>query len=180
MIDHLGVNVADLAASARFYDTVLATRVHPVAGLRRADRLRHRGPSGLLAELPAERHLQPREPHRLHRGRPGGRPGVLRRCRIDGRRGAARPTGVAGVPPWLLRRSRPDPDGNNVEAVWLRLNGISARPRADPRSSGRTPAAPGGGVRVVVAALGEPLHRRGRPTRSRTSHEARLPRARLA
>ncbi len=25
MIDHLGVNVADLAASARFYDTVLAT-----------------------------------------------------------------------------------------------------------------------------------------------------------
>ena len=117
MIDHVSIQCADLAASARFYDTVLA----PLGGRRVLDFGEaigygtDRPCSGSDARRPGEGF---RESHLAFQGaRPRRCAGVLRRRGRRGRRGPARtavwPEYHAGYFGAFVR----DPDGNNVEAV---------------------------------------------------------------
>ena len=111
MIDHFGINCADLEAAKTFYDKVLGTLGHRRRdGLRRGRRLRHRRHAGLLDQRasrawgPTARCTSPSaaesadQVQAFHAAADGAR-----------RRDAARAAAVAGVPRALLRRLRPRP-----------------------------------------------------------------------
>ena len=104
------IQCADVAASAAFYDAVLA----PLGGVRMMDFGDAIGfgvppmPDFWIGRARHRRGL-PRVAHRVQARRPGHRSRVLRRRGRCRRRGAARAAGVAGVPPELLRRLRARP-----------------------------------------------------------------------
>ena len=118
MIDHVSIQCADLAASAAFYDAVLA----PLGGRRIMEfdeassaTARRSRRSGSAASTPAtgfrESHLAFQAPDRDAVRR------VPRRRPATGRRGAPRARVWPEYHPGYFGAFVRDPDGNNVEAV---------------------------------------------------------------
>ncbi len=116
MLDHVSLQVADIAASGVFFDVVLA----PLGGRRVLDLgfavgFGRERPTFWIGPVTTEG--APRgSPRRLHR-RGSGRGGCLpRRSRCGGRRGAPRAQVFPEYHPNYYGAFVRDPDGNNVEA----------------------------------------------------------------
>src|SRR6478735_3141236 len=92
MIDHISLQTDDFAAATAWYDAVLAP-------LGYARVMNFGGVAG----------YGPADAHRLQRRGSGRGAGLPPGCGRTRRRGAARATGLAGVPPGLLRCFRPRP-----------------------------------------------------------------------
>ena len=119
MIDHLSIQCADVAASAAFYDRVLAplggTRIMDfgeVIGLRRAARCPTSG-SGRGRPATASGSA-----HRVRGGRPRRRAGLLRRRGRIGAEVLHEPRVWPEYHEMYYGAFVRDPDGNNVEAVY--------------------------------------------------------------
>ena len=115
MLDHLGIQCTDMAASAAFYDAVLA----PLGGPRMMDFGVAMGygidkPDFWIGAL--VRRGLPGVSHRFS-AQTADRPRVLRRRGGGRRRGAARTTVWPEYHPNYYGAFVRDPDGNNVEAV---------------------------------------------------------------